>query len=94
VEVPVAEDVNLLFVDEGTEGSEDDPDVYIIEKRDHDLDLRPAMREQWLLAVPALVTCREDCKGLCPRCGADLNQGACDCAPPTDPRWDALRTTS
>ena len=36
--------------------------------------------------------CRDDCKGLCPRCGADLNAGPCDCAPQTaDPRWDALR---
>jgi uncharacterized protein len=93
VETPVAEDVHLLFAESGGEEEEelDDPDVYLIEARDHQLDLRPAMREQWLLAVPALVTCREDCKGLCVTCGADLNLGACDCAPEHDPRWEALR---
>ena len=57
-----------------------------------DLDLRPALREQWLLAAPAFALCREDCKGLCPRCGADLNAGPHDCATQTaDPRWDALK---
>ena len=57
----------------------------------HELDMRPALREQWLLAVPAFVHCREDCKGLCPTCGTDLNVGACDCAPTTDSRWESLR---
>lgn len=92
VAVPVVAEVHLLFVDAGTEGIEDDPDVYVINPRERELDLRPAVREEWLLAVPPLVECREDCKGLCPTCGADLNEGACDCVPPTDPRWDALRS--
>ena len=48
-------------------------------------------REEWLLAVPAFSLCREDCKGLCPRCGADLNERPCDCADTTDARWDALK---
>ena len=48
-------------------------------------------REQLLLALPARFVCREDCKGLCPQCGADLNAGACDCASrEVDPRWAAL----
>lgn len=91
VKTPVKEDVHLLFAESGGE-DEEDPDVYPIDARQHDLDLRPAIREQWLLAVPALVVCREDCKGLCPKCGADLNAGACNCAPVRDPRWDALRS--
>ena len=90
VHVPVADDVHVLFAESGGEDG-DDPDVYAIEARDYHLDLRPAMREQWLLAVPALVVCREECKGLCPTCGADRNLGACACAPQHDPRWDALR---
>ncbi len=93
VDTPVTDDVHLLFAESGGEDDGlDDPDVYMIEARDHHLDLRPAMREQWLLAVPALVTCREDCKGLCVNCGADLNLGACPCAPTLDPRWSALRS--
>jgi uncharacterized protein len=91
VDVPVTDDVHLLFAESGGEDL-DDPDVYVIEARDYNLDLRPAVREQWLLAVPPLVECRTDCKGLCPKCGADLNEGACDCAPVRDPRWDALRS--
>lgn len=93
VETPVADDVHLLFAEAGGDDDVlDDPDVFEIETRDNTLDLRVAMREQWLLAVPALVTCREDCKGLCVTCGADLNHGACACAPPHDPRWHALRS--
>lgn len=90
VTVPVAQDVQLLFVDSDTEGA-DDPDVYVVDARAHELDMRPALREEWLLAVPAFVQCRDDCKGLCPNCGADLNAGECDCAPATDSRWDSLR---
>ena len=90
VTVSIAEDIQLLFVEADTEGA-DDPDVYVVDGRSHDLDMRPALREQWLLAVPAFVQCRDDCQGLCPSCGTDLNTGACDCAPVTDSRWDALR---
>jgi uncharacterized protein len=91
VETPVRSDVHLLFAESGGE-DDDDPDVYPIAAREHDLDLRPAIREEWLLAVPPLVECKEDCKGLCLHCGADLNAGACSCAPVHDPRWDALRS--
>ena len=90
VSVSVAEDVQLLFMEAGTEG-DDDPDVHVVDPRAHELDLRPALREQWVLAVPAFVQCQDDCKGLCPTCGTDLNAGTCDCAPATDSRWDTLR---
>jgi uncharacterized protein len=88
--ISVAEDIQLLFVEADSEGAED-PDVFVVDSRAQDLDMRPALREQWLLAVPAFVLCKDDCQGLCPTCGADLNAGACDCAPVTDSRWDALR---
>jgi len=90
VTVSLAEDIQLLFVEADTEGA-DDPDVFVIDSRAHELDMRPALREQWMLAVPTFVQCRDDCKGLCPTCGAHLNAGACDCAPVTDSRWDSLR---
>ena len=69
----------------------DDPDVFRIPPRAVELDLRPAIREQWLLAVPSYALCREECRGLCPRCGADLNAGECECPPAADSRWEALR---
>ena len=93
VEVDVEDDVHVLFAQPDDEDSADDPDVYPIDPRRGELDLRPAVREQWLLATPAYVLCRDDCRGLCASCGTDLNSGTCDCAPKTDSRWDALRAS-
>jgi uncharacterized protein len=57
-----------------------------------EIDLLEAVQEQVLLALPPKPLCRVDCKGLCPRCGADLNQGACGCdEKPTDPRFAVLK---
>jgi uncharacterized protein len=86
----VQEDIHVLFAEPGAEGA-DDPDVFVLPPRAAELDLRPAVREQWLLAAPAFVQCSDQCRGLCSRCGADLNMGPCDCAPVSDSRWDALR---
>jgi len=56
------------------------------------LALEDVLREQVLLAVPVKAVCRDDCRGLCPQCGQDLNRGQCACGPAKqDPRWDALR---
>lgn len=75
-----AESVELLAEDMGLAAFEGDA-----------LDLDELVREQILLALPARHLCREDCKGLCPDCGADLNAGHCGCArDETDPRWAAL----
>ncbi|MDB4916318.1 MAG: hypothetical protein JWM95_3962 [Gemmatimonadetes bacterium] len=75
----VSDEAHLIFAEAGTEGVEDDPDVFLLDDRKPDLDLRPALREQWLLNVPGYALCREDCKGLCPTCGAELNLGPCEC---------------
>jgi uncharacterized protein len=56
------------------------------------VELSDILREQVLLAVPIKTVCREQCKGLCPQCGKNLNTGECDCEPVADdPRWDALK---
>jgi len=86
----VNDETHLIFAESGDEDT-DDPDVYRLDPRATELDLRPAIREQWLLAAPTFALCREDCKGLCPRCGADLNAEPCDCSSVTDSRWDSLR---
>jgi uncharacterized protein len=54
------------------------------------LDLAELAAEQVQLAVPLKPLCQEDCQGLCPRCGADLNQGLCACPRTTDARWVSL----
>jgi uncharacterized protein len=54
--------------------------------------LEDTLREQVLLAAPVKVICRENCKGLCPHCGKNLNLEQCSCAEPMeDPRWSALK---
>jgi len=54
--------------------------------------LEDVLREQILLAVPLKAICRQDCKGLCAQCGANLNVGPCSCSGPMeDPRWVALK---
>lgn len=56
------------------------------------VDLDDLVREQVLLALPARQLCRDDCKGLCPVCGLDLNAQSCDCpGQELDPRWSALK---
>lgn len=87
----VSERVQWLFAEPDLDGAADDPDVYVFDPRSNELDLRPAVREQWLLIAPAFIECRENCLGLCPTCGADLNAGPCGCDAPTDDRWAGLR---
>jgi len=54
--------------------------------------LEDVLREQVLLALPLKITCRGDCKGLCPQCGKNLNQEQCSCSTAVeDPRWAALK---
>ena len=68
----------------------EDDDLYIVCDRMH-LDLDSLISEDVVLAMPPRWLCREDCKGLCSICGADLNEGPCGCKPAADPRWDALK---
>jgi uncharacterized protein len=56
------------------------------------LELADVIKEQVLLALPMQRTCREDCKGICPVCGANRNEVACDChVKPAEDRWSALK---
>ncbi len=75
--------------DEGAEVNEEDLDVFPYEG-EH-IDLEPLFREEFVLAIPYAPLCREDCKGLCPQCGTDLNSGTCSCEAPIDPRLAPLK---
>jgi uncharacterized protein len=74
---PVEQSVELMF--SADPELQDDPSVYPLPEPLAQVDLRPAVREEFALAVDSFPLCREDCRGLCPRCGADLNRGPCDC---------------
>jgi uncharacterized protein len=70
--------------DEETQLGKDDLDVRFFEEPV--VDLPDLAAEQVQLAVPVKPLCRETCQGLCPRCGADWNQGQCACPRTTDAR--------
>jgi uncharacterized protein len=86
--VPVAAEINALFSRDAD--ALEDPNSYLLTPDATEIDLRPAVREELLLAVPRWVVCRDDCRGLCPRCGKDLNAGPCGCPPARDLRWHGL----
>ena len=68
----------------------DEPGCFTIDEH-HILDLTEAIRQYALLAIPMKPLCGEDCAGLCPNCGHNLNQGPCDCSPQeTEPGWSEL----
>jgi uncharacterized protein len=57
------------------------------------LELNDVFREVVLLALPMQIVCQEDCKGVCPVCGENLNSKVCDCQPVNgDDRWNKLKT--
>src|SRR5262245_28637507 len=71
----------------------DDLDVTFYEG--DDIDVTPLAEERVQMSIPMKPLCREDCRGLCPRCGADRNLKSCDCASDDpDPRWAALAGVS
>jgi uncharacterized protein len=74
---------------DGVELGEGELDVFPFDGET--VDLEPLVREQFVLAVPYAPLCREECRGLCPQCGVDKNQGDCRCERPIDPRFMALQ---
>jgi uncharacterized protein len=86
------EEVDFFFEplteeDEGAEG-----EVYPLPARGDELDLAEAVREQLLLRAPEFALCSEECRGLCPQCGTDLNTGECECVPEqAESPWAALK---
>ncbi len=57
-----------------------------------EIDLTPILQDQLLLAFPQKSVCREDCRGLCQRCGQNMNRGTCQCADrEIDPRLESLK---
>ncbi|MGN1328917.1 MAG: YceD family protein [Eubacterium sp.] len=90
-----AEDVKKSFdfkvkriVVEKLENEKDDDDYIVIINRELDLD--ELVGEEVSLSLPSKILCKEDCKGLCPKCGANLNVKKCDCKSDVDPRMAAL----
>ena len=66
----------------------EDPELFLLEGTEIDLD--EILRTSFVLDMDSKFLCREDCKGLCPRCGKNLNLGPCGCGKELDPRLAVL----
>ncbi len=72
--------------------SDGEEEIRTLDPGASEIDLGEAIREELILSAPAYLLCRDECKGLCPQCGANLNDGPCGCeTEEQDPRWEALR---
>ena len=72
------------------EGQTEDDDIYIY--TDKVIVLDKVLKDNIILNLPARQICKDDCKGLCPKCGIDLNTGRCNCSEEKiDPRMEALK---
>lgn len=67
---------------------EENPDYFLLEG--DELDLEELLETVFILNMDTRFLCREDCKGLCSRCGKNLNEGPCDCRKGSDPRLAVL----
>jgi uncharacterized protein len=92
---PVDTEIDLTYVPQPSANATpadaeielNDEDLTTAYYRDHVLDFGEMLREQFYLAMPMRPLCTEDCKGLCPHCGTNLNVATCDC----DVRWQDPR---
>lgn len=89
VATPLSLKIGALFAQDPE--ALEDPDAYPVPQEATAVDVTPAIREELLLTAPRYVVCRDDCKGLCPQCGKDLNAGPCGCVPATEARWQPLK---
>ena len=72
--------------------AEDGEDEELVLLDQFQLPLDAVVRDDLILRLPSKTLCRPDCKGLCPQCGQDLNQGPCHCCTQTiDPRLEILK---
>ena len=99
VHYPIQRDYDLLYRPQGWDSSGGEKEVEMQDKdaaisyyEGEGLELKDVLQEQMLLEVPLKTLCKDECKGLCPHCGRNLNTGECECAKAaTDPRWEALK---
>jgi len=99
--VPVSRKFEILFDDIFVDPADEPVDAEIILAPDAldesiaidgKIDLAEVVREQIILALPDQVYCKDDCKGLCPKCGSNRNLIDCRCIEEEiDPRWSALK---
>ena len=81
--------IDVVLVTELANEENEDEWVFPLEGDSADLD--DIVRTVFVLNLDSKLLCKEDCKGLCPRCGKNLNDGPCNCQKELDPRFAALK---
>lgn len=81
-------EVNKILVEDLQNEDDGDDEYVVVENRQ--IDLQELIREELILFLPSKILCKPDCKGLCPKCGKNLNVEKCDCKKEVDPRMEAL----
>lgn len=71
--------------------NEENEDEWVFPLEGDSADLEDIVRTVFVLNLSSKLLCREDCKGLCSRCGKNLNEGPCNCQKEMDPRLAALK---
>ncbi|HJF52269.1 YceD family protein [Butyricicoccus pullicaecorum] len=87
LEIPLSAEVDVVLSRDPS--AEEEDDVFVVEGTEFEVEdvLVPAL----ILQVDMIYLCREDCKGLCPSCGCDLNESVCSCgSKQVDPRMAVL----
>ena len=80
---------------EDDSAADGDEDLILLDSWEDEADLSPLIWETLITALPVAALCRDDCMGLCPQCGANLNKGGCSCKKKNvDPRLEILRSFS
>jgi len=91
LQTPLADHLAVVYTSNPKEHGDEDEDVLLISESTREVDLADPLRQSLILALPAKQLCREECRGLCSHCGANLNSETCSCPPePVDPRWEKL----
>ena len=86
------ETVNIVCTTDSNLVNNDEDDIYFISDTTHEINITASIRDAIILNIPPKKLCIEKCKGLCPRCGINLNEKTCNCkSEKIDPRWEALK---
>jgi uncharacterized protein len=72
-------------------GGAEAQDYVVLPMGESVVELGSLIHENFVVSIPMIVRCTDECRGLCPKCGVNLNNEACSCETSTDSRWDALR---
>jgi len=81
----------MIYLLRSIEGAEEEINITYLSPDAHMIDISKDVRDYMILSVPMKRLCKEDCKGLCVKCGADLNEKQCGCNDDEiDDRWKVL----